>query len=180
MLELVLLFQVFVAQIPSISSKSLSYITSSGFASNMVFLSITKRDFNIYKYIHKKENKPHFNDEKLVYIYGNRRRFRVCEENTGDEANEVSDRLLEFRKKTSHAYQIDTQKYILELSCYPGAYNVYKEYYLYSITNYGIEIKPLLLISSDGEELNFNGQFLPLWEYKKGIRALPTFDRELF
>ncbi|WP_271251930.1 hypothetical protein [Pseudanabaena sp. Chao 1811] len=177
MLELILIFQILVAQIPTISSKSLAYIANSRFDSNIAF-SVTKRDLNIYKYIYNKENEPHFNDEKLGYIHDNRRSFRICEENTGNEVNAVSDKLLEFRAKSSKVYKVDSHKHILEFTCYPGAYNVYKEFLLYSIANNEIEIKPLLLIVNNGEKLNSNGQIQQVWKYSKGIRGLPTFDTD--
>jgi hypothetical protein len=121
-----------------------------------------------------KKIEPNFKDEKLAYIYKHRRELNICESKYLRSQAEP-DTLTQFREKASRTHQINEQKYILELGCYPGAYNVSKEFLLYLINNYGIEIKPLFVLKrSDGEGIDFNGQ--PIWVYRQQVGGLPKFD----
>jgi hypothetical protein len=121
-----------------------------------------------------KKIEPNFKDAKLAYIYKHRRELNICESRHARSQAEP-DTLTQFREETSRTHQINEKKYILEFGCYPGVYNVSKEFFLYLINNYGIEIKPLFVLKkSDDERISFNDR--PIWVHRQQIRGLLKFD----
>lgn len=131
-----------------------------------------------------------FKDEKLAYIYKNRERLHIC-----DEDNSKPDQ--KFAESESKVYPIDSLRYILRYGCHSGAYFLSFEYLLYSITDYGIEIKtlPIIIMSNyeqkdvnkqpvwtnrksaqDYEKIDINNQ--PVWIYRKIVQGVPYFDAD--
>lgn len=131
-----------------------------------------------------------FKDEKLAYIYKNRERLHICDENSGKPDKK-------FAGSESKVYKIDNRRYILQYGCHSGAYFLFFEYLLYSITDYGIEIKtlPVIIMSNyeqkdvnkqpiwinrksaqDYEKIDVNAQ--PLWIYQKIVQGVPHFDAD--
>jgi hypothetical protein len=112
------------------------------------------------------EVKPNFKDEKLVYIYDNKRWLKVCRDGQF---------VLHFSERASKVYQINSHQYIIEFGCGSGAYSVFYEYLLYAITDHGIEIKPLQVMWIDNHKgINLNDQLI--WTYSKLVGGRPTFD----
>jgi hypothetical protein len=85
-----------------------------------------------------KKIEPNFKDEKLAYIYKNREQLGICEEGKIDKR---------FAESDSKVYQIDSRTYILQFGCHQGAYFLFFQYLLYSITDYGIELKTLPMLT---------------------------------
>ena len=131
-----------------------------------------------------------FKDEKLSYIHKNRERLHICDEDNGKPDKK-------FTESDSKIYQIDSRKYIVRYGCHPGAYFLFFEYILYSITDYGIEIKtiPIITMSNyeqkdankqpiwanrisaqDYEKIDVNNQ--PVWIYRRIVQGIPYFDPE--
>jgi hypothetical protein len=113
-----------------------------------------------------KEIEPNFKDEKIAYIYKKRRQLYICEEN----------RLIKSFAETSKIYQINSRQYIIEFSCSSSAYSFQLEYFLCSVTNYGIEIKHLPVKVILEQEFNSNEQTQPVWIYRRLVSGLPKFD----
>ncbi|WP_055077574.1 hypothetical protein [Pseudanabaena sp. 'Roaring Creek'] len=175
MLELILLFKILFAQIFTGSNNNSIYIAEPRFISKLAFSIANSNLVIIYKFMLDKAVKPQFNDTKLQYVHDRRREFQVCKEGINDRDDTGSYGLLEHRTEYSQVYQIDSQKYILEFNCYPGAYNFYNEYLLYSIKDYGIEVKPLQLMRiSSQEKIDLNEQLV--WSYYRGARGSIDFN----
>ncbi len=113
-----------------------------------------------------KEIEPNFKDKKLAYIYKYRKSLHVCEE----------DRFIpDYAERDSEVYQVNSQKYIVEFGCSSGAYASSKEFLLYSIKDYGIEIKPLTVLKrTDEDGMNLNSQ--PIWVHRKMVSGLLNFN----
>jgi hypothetical protein len=162
MLKLQLVFKVLVSVV---SGLSFQCVPDLSFISNI--MSDISVEVNIKEVIN--ETKSNYKDDKLTYIYKYRKVFQVCGE---------SRFILGFSEKYSKVYQINDQKYIVELACSLGAYSATYDYLLYSFTDYGVVIKRLQFLVATNElsydDLNFKKQ--PVWFSTNGVSGLPKFD----
>ena len=74
------------------------------------------------------------NGDALQYIFDNNQALGVCEDSFDQESSSLG----------SQVYAVDEQTKLVQLQCYLAAYQGVYEYYLYSETTQGVQVKPLM------------------------------------
>jgi hypothetical protein len=86
--------------------------------------------------------RPQTADDILKYVYQEKNKLNLCDGTIDDAVSQ----------EVSSVYTLDEKRYLVELLCFMGPYQGSYQYFLYSLTPTGFDLKPLTLDRFEPDE----------------------------